>query len=270
MMKNTNIIINDWNSGSDKWFAANASQAVIDKIASDPMWAFPEEVRAMLRAAFPDFRGRCVLVPSSGDNAAAFAFHLLGAKVTSADIAERQLYNAKKIADARGWDIAFVQDDSMKLEHIDGGAYDLVYTSNGVHVWIDDLPSMYRSFHRVLKPGGRYVMFEVHPFNRPLTQDKDDLFRIASAKPYEATGPHFDIPNYHWRVQDLFNSMVGAGFSIRELVEFHSQTGCHSCWWYKDAQEAEADGCRLFDWTRNPFAALPQWIGFSAAKEGGE
>ncbi len=264
----SDIIANDWNAGSDRYFAENASEAIIDRIVSDPMWAFPEEMRVMLRAAFPDFRGRRVLVPSSGDNAAVFAFHLLGEDVTSADIAERQLYNAKNIADARGWAIDFVHDDSMKLGHIESGTYDLVYTSNGVHVWIDDLPSMYRNFYRVLKPGGQYVMFEVHPFNRPLTQDKDDLFRIACAKPYEATGPHFDIPNHHWRVQDLFSAMTGAGFSVRSLIEFHSQTGCHSCWWYQDARAAEADGCRLSDWKRNPFAALPQWIGFWAEKGG--
>ncbi|HWQ58112.1 MAG TPA: class I SAM-dependent methyltransferase, partial [Clostridia bacterium] len=222
---------------------------------------------AMLCASFPDFQGKRVLVPSSGDNAAVFAFHLLGAKVTSADIAERQLDNAKKIADARGWDIDFVHDDSMKLEQIESGAYDLVYTSNGVHVWIDDLAAMYRNFHRVLKLDGRYVMFEVHPFNRPFTQDECDPYRIASAKPYEETGPHFDIPNYHWRVQDLFNAMVGAGFSIHKIVEFHSQIDCHSCWWYQSPEQAQADENRLSDWTRNPFAALPQWIEFSARKD---
>jgi glutamyl-tRNA reductase len=47
---------------------------------------------------FDSFDGLHVLVPSSGDNGAVFAFHMLGASVTSADISERQLENAKKLA----------------------------------------------------------------------------------------------------------------------------------------------------------------------------
>lgn len=88
----------------------------------------------MLRSAFDSFKGLRVLVPSSGDNGAVFAFHMLGASVTSADISGRQLENAKKLADGEGWNIEFVRADSMTLDGIPDGKFDLVYTSNGVHV----------------------------------------------------------------------------------------------------------------------------------------
>ena len=42
-----------------------------------------------------NFTGKRILLPSSGDNHAAFAFALMGAKVTSADISERQLESAR-------------------------------------------------------------------------------------------------------------------------------------------------------------------------------
>lgn len=113
-----------------------------------------------------------MLVPFSGDNATVFAFRLLGAAVTSADISERQLENAGRIAADHGWDIRFVCDDSMSLTKIEDSAYDLVYTSNGVHVWIPDLLSMYRSFHRVLKKDGQHIMYEVHPVIRPFGDDE--------------------------------------------------------------------------------------------------
>jgi len=41
--------------------------------------------------------------------------------------------------------------DSMALVGIKDAAFDLVYTSNGVHVWISDLCAMYGTFRRVLK-----------------------------------------------------------------------------------------------------------------------
>ncbi|MCL2519218.1 MAG: class I SAM-dependent methyltransferase, partial [Oscillospiraceae bacterium] len=110
----------------------------------------------MIKKYLGDFnvKGKKVLVPSSGDNKAVFGFHLLGAQVTSCDLAENQLKNAKIIADKYNWDIEFICQDSMKLELIKDGEYDLVYTSNGAHIWIGDLLGMYTNFHRVLKDGG--------------------------------------------------------------------------------------------------------------------
>ena len=60
--------------------------------------------------------------------------------------------------------------------------------------------------------------------------------------------------------------MTGAGFAIQHVEEFHSEIGTHDCWWYTTPEEAEADGYRKSNWKLNPWAALPQWIGFSAQK----
>ncbi len=267
-MKHTEIIADDWNKYSDSYYGRIYSGNVIEQLVANLMWAFPLEVREMLTSAFPDLQGKRVLVPSSGDNGAVFAFHLLGANVTSADIAERQIRNAKTIADQQGWAIEFVQDDSMRLERIQSGEYDLVYTSNGVHVWIDDLAAMYRNFHRVLKPGGRYIMFETHPFIRPFDGEAADKGQFVVHKLYDSTGPFGEVPNYAWRIMDMANAMMDSGFVIRHMEEFHSQLGSFDCWWYQTPAQAEADGYRKFDWKQNPWAALPQWIGFSARKGG--
>lgn len=260
------LIKDDWNAGSDKWFRENASESIINRTIHDPMWVFPTPVRDMLKDLFQDLKGKRILVPSSGNNVAVFAFHLLGAKVTSSDLAENQLKNAKKIADKHGWDIEFLCSDSMELSNIEDNKYDLVYTSNGVHVWISDLPRMYQNFHRVLKKDGKYIMFELHPFNRPLTEDEDDLYRIKSVKPYEEIGPLGEIPNYHWRVQDFVNAMISVEFSIQKMVEFHSEKDVHDCWWYESLEEAEADNYKMSNWKINPWSALPQWVGFTARK----
>ena len=136
-------------------------------IIKNPEWAFPKTVYSVIKKYMGDLQGKKICVPSSGDNKATFGFHLLGAKVTSCDIAKNQLINAKELADRFNWDIEFVCQDSMKLEDIKNGEYDLVYTSNGVHVWIDDMPGMYKNFYRVLKPGGYNIFFETHPMSRP-------------------------------------------------------------------------------------------------------
>jgi SAM-dependent methyltransferase len=253
-----------WNKRSDGYYSENNVKDTAAKLKANPIWAFPSVVQDMLQTSFYSFQGLKVLVPSSRDNCAAFAFHMLGAQVTSADISERQLYNAKKIADDNGWKIDFVCADSMTLCGIKDGEYDLVYTSNGVHVWIDDLTTMYKNFRRVLKRGGRYIMFEVHPINRPF-DDSADAIKIH--KRYEDIIVNSDPGNYHWRVMDFLNALIKQEFTIERVEEFHTEAETPlSLWFYNTAAEAEADNYRKLDWKQNPWAALPQWIGFSAKK----
>lgn len=266
-MKHTEIIADDWNKGSDRYYNRIYSNEVLDHFIRDPWWAFPAAVRDMLRKAVPDFRDKRILVPSSGDNGAVFAFHLMGAAVTSADIAGQQLANAKRIADMQGWDVTFKLEDTMRLEQMENDAYDLVYTSNGVHVWIDDLDAMYRNIYRVLKPGGSYVMFETHPFIRPFDTDAaDNRQQFEVIKTYGNIGPFGEVPTYTWRIMDMVNAMCGAGLRLQHMEEFHSAQDTFDCWWYETKEEAKADGYQKFDWQKNPFAALPQWIGFCMQK----
>jgi len=250
----SNEIIDSWDNRSDEYF--KDVDADMHRIESKPSWAFPRPVYAMIREKFPNLKSKRVLVPSSGGNEAVYGFHLLGAKVTSADISERQIYNAKKIADSKGWDIEFICADSMNLDCINAGEYDLVYTSNGVHVWINDLPKMYGHFNRVLKKGGSYIMFETHPFDRPFDTSKPE---IIIKKPYKDVGPFGNPPVYEWRIQDIFNSVIKAGFTIKHMEEFNPEIGDCDSWW---------DSCdeEKFDWKQNPRAALPIWIGLTAIK----
>ena len=101
-----NGVMNWWNNRSDEYYGG--IQKGIDDIFDRADRAFPVVVWEMIRKNFPDLRGKRVLVPSSGDNIAVFGFHLLGAKVTSCDISERQLYNAKQVADKYGWAMEMV------------------------------------------------------------------------------------------------------------------------------------------------------------------
>ncbi len=99
-----------------------------------------------------------------------------------------------------------------------------------------------------------------------MTEDEQDLYRIKSVKPYEDIGPLGEIPNYHWRVQDFVNALIATDFSIQKMVEFHSEKDVHDCWCYATLAKAETDNYKMADWRLNPWAALPQWMGFRAGK----
>jgi len=140
-----------------------------------------------------------------------------------------------------------------------------VYTSNGAHVWISDLPKMYSNFYRVLKPNGKYIMFETHPFIRPFD---DSGMEVIIDKPYEETGPFIsgEVTEFAWRIQDIFNAVFNSGLSMTRMEEFHPEKNDYDDWFYDSIPSAKADNYRMHDWKYNPWAALPQWIGFSAEK----
>ena len=259
-----------WNDGAAAYSAFNHSAKFIDRIAQDPANAFHRVTWDMIKKFFPDPRGKKICVPSSGDNHAAFAFASLGASVTSCDISENQLSSAVRVAAERGWDrsIEFVRADTMRLDGVPDGAYDLVYTSNGVHVWIDDLQGMYRNIFRVMKPGGVFIMYEIHPFQRPF----DEKARVI--KPYDATGPFESETEitFGWRVMDIMNAITDSGLIVKRIEEMFAEKDYEQPFFikYSDiasgvrATREEVD--RMYDWRVNPMAALPNWISVAAVK----
>ena len=160
-----------WNSVSDSdWYMSLRTDEKISRLQENPALSFHPAVFELIKKYIGEISGKHILLPSSGDNHAAFSFAIMGAKVTSADISERQLENAKTIADRIGLDIEFVCDNTMELEHIKDNTYDLVYTSNGTLSWISDLTGMYKNINRVLKNQGYSFMYDMHPFNRPFPE----------------------------------------------------------------------------------------------------
>ncbi|GLX67998.1 hypothetical protein [Paenibacillus glycanilyticus] len=75
-----NPVRDSWNEWSDTWYTKYRTEQAIATIIQSPATAFHPTVFAMLQESFPDFNGIRVLVPSSGDNHAVFAFHLMGQK----------------------------------------------------------------------------------------------------------------------------------------------------------------------------------------------
>lgn len=264
MDKHTNIIKDTWNNWSDTWYVECRTDETISKIIKEPESAFHHTTYSLIKKAFPSLEGKRICVPSSGDNHAVFAFHLMGAKVTSCDISERQVENASIIAHKHNWDIEFICDDTMKLGKIKSDDYDFVYTSNGVHVWIDDLNSMYKNINRILKKNGVYIMYDIHPFTRPFGDYSD---KITVIKPYDTTGPLGEVPNYHWRMQDIMNSITSSGLNIKHIEEMYAE---YDTYWFESSggrdklSKEELDN--LYNWRTNPLAAIPQWLSICAIK----
>lgn len=268
MKKVKQEIIDMWNKTSDSdWYNSYRTDEAINAIVQKPASAFHPTTYLMLKEYLGNFKDKKILVPSSGDNHAVFAFCLLGAQVTSTDISKRQIENAKAIADKQDWHIKFAVDNTMTLETVKDDIYDLVYTSNGVFVWIDNLLSMFANICRVLKDGGLHLFHNIHPFTRPFGDgDPAERTKLIIEKPYDQT----DLGNNkHWRVQDLFNAMVSSGLEIEHIEEMYPEFGTY---WFESTGGRNGmsndELKKLYDWKTNSLAALPAWLSVCSRKRG--
>ena len=250
-----------WDRVSDSdWYKSLRTEEKLNALKEDPKTAFHPGMLALLEKYVGGFAGKNVLLPSSGDNHAAFAFAMMGAHVTSSDISERQLENAKAISDRRGLDIEYICDNTKTLSKLPDSAYDLVYTSNGTLTWIDNLNEMYANIARVLKKGGWSAAYDLHPFNRPFSGE-------AGKDPKIVKSYHDVFPDLHWRVQDIINSNASAELHIAEMAELPA---LDASFWYtfeelKTKPEKETEN--INDWKCNPMAALPAWIALVSQKQ---
>jgi SAM-dependent methyltransferase len=262
-----------WNNGAAAYSTLSHNEKIMSRIIENPATAFHHTTWEMIKKYIPDLHNKKICVPSSGDNHAVFAFTMLGARVTSCDISENQLINAERVARKYGWDksIEFICADTMRLDGISDDSYDFVYTSNGVHVWISDLPAMYRNIHRITKPGGVYILYEIHPFQRPFTDE------AKIKKPYDMTGPFENETEitYGWRVMDIMNAILDSGFMVKHIEEMFAEKDYD--WPFFISLEEKLKGVtasqeevdRMYDWRNNPMAALPNWFSITAMKNGG-
>jgi SAM-dependent methyltransferase len=155
----------------------------------------------------------------------------------------------------------------MQLEGIKDNEYDFVYTSNGVHVWINDLPAMYRNIYRIMKPGGMYMLYEIHPFQRPFNYN-DGTFKRS----YEATGPYESDSNvtFAWRLMDIMNAVFHSGFIVKHMEEIMPQKNYDWPFWF--SHEEILDGATAPPdevdrrWEEHKMAMLPEMFVIAAQK----
>jgi len=252
-----------WNNLSDDWNRFRTEE-LISKIIAEPYSYFRPELQIIFNKFIGNFALKRVLVIGSGSGRAAFAFHLLGAKVTASDLSEKQLEYSEEIAKRHSWNIEFVCDDAVLLSYIKSDEYDLVYIPNGVMFWIDDLCAMYANIRRVLKPSGYYMMYDIHPFMPPF--EFDNTKEIVLKKDYNEVGPFGKMATYNWRLQDFLNAIVASELRLVYMEEMKAAKG--TFWVDEDRADdiPKSELARLYDSKTNPLYALPQCISLVAQK----
>lgn len=213
-----------WNSMSAWWQERVDRAGVWQRCAKRPSLVLTgEELRLIGR-----IRGKRVCVLGSGDNKVVFALAGMGARVTSVDISEAQLATAATRADSLGLHVRFVRADVTRLpRRLPGQPFDLVYTGGHVAVWVSDLWKFYAQAARILRPGGRLIVSEYHPFRRPWKEDPKRRYRgLVVERSYldhrpqrYGKGAGQRSVEFMWTVSDYFNAIIDGGIRVDHFSE---------------------------------------------------
>ena len=266
-----------WDAMSADWQALRDQDQLWRKCLQQPELAFEGEALDMIDRYMGGLHGKRACVIGSGDNYVAFALAGMGAQVTSTDISVQQLKVAQERAAILGLEITFHRADATNLEGIPQGEFDLVCSSNGFFVWIAEPAKVFQQVFRVLKPGGFYIFYDVHPFQRPWKDQPPPVHQegeegqgvgLEIEQPYSATGPFvyedYGQVNYqfHWRLSDLLNPLLDSGLILRQLAE---SPASDARYWEGSAYTPGTNPL-LLDWQHNPRAGLPAWLTVAAQK----
>ena len=155
-----------------------------------------------------------------------------GARVTCADFSATALRRARELAERVGVEIETVETDARALPTSLHGRFDLVYVTVGAICWIDDLDLWMRQVSLALRPGGRFVLVDIHPLYQMVYDVEPELVVDfpygGGAGDTDTESGSYDAPEadfvstttcYAHSIGDIVTGAVRAGLRVDVLDE---------------------------------------------------
>ncbi|MFI2295147.1 class I SAM-dependent methyltransferase [Isoptericola sp. NPDC019571] len=169
-------------------------------------------------------RGADVVHPMSGHGLDDVALARLGARsVHGLDYSPAPVESAQRRADELGVPCRYTRA-TLPDSGLDDACADLVYTGKGALIWVADLPAFLAEVRRLLRPGGRFYVYEAHPLVPLWAWDADEL-RVRPDRGYfEASHVNDTFPG-HGAVErqrtlaETVMDCLRGGFEIEHLEE---------------------------------------------------
>jgi len=212
-----------------------SKKAVLPEIARDPD-SFLKRVEPHLFPRLKEIKGSRVIVLQFGDAHVMRACAMKGAEVTGVDFSSEQVRLAREAAEFCRVNLKLVKADCQNLpESIPESYFDLAVGECGIFAWIADLDSWMRNSHRALKSGAKLIVQDFHPISvaakdfRAKVEDGIVAFRKSYLdQSAEVRHSEPDLPpavEFTWKISDIINASIRAGFQIDHLEEFYDGPG---------------------------------------------
>ena len=159
---------------------------------------------------------------------------LLGAEVTIFDLSEENRRYALELAREAGTCIGYEVCNVLEIDLDRWQAqFDVVFFEGGILHYFHDLDAFMTVMHRLLRPGGRMICSDFHPYTKIA-----DILQFGQPTPgyffddvFEGPMPHAggnaDAPACLYRkytISQIINSVIGCGFTLRRFDEHPAWT----------------------------------------------
>lgn len=155
-----------WNAATDAHNSHKRDQAAFFRNGGDTL--FPEEVELL-----GDLSGKRLLHLQCNAGQDTLSLVRRGAVATGVDISDTAIAFARRLSAESGIPAEFARSDVFDWfagAVAAGERYDIVFCSYGVTGWLSDLAGWAAGIASVLKPGGRFVYVDFHPFSMILSE----------------------------------------------------------------------------------------------------
>jgi ubiquinone/menaquinone biosynthesis C-methylase UbiE len=192
-------------------------------------YPYLEKKEPMIAPYLKDISGKQIIVLQFGDGLVLLACAKRGAIVTGVDFSSEQIRLAKKDAEHCGVNVTLVEANCQNLPaSIPSNHFDMAVAECGIFIWIKGLDAWMENAHRVLRRGGKLVVSDFHPLDI-ITEEKEG--KVIFKRSYFDKDPtHCEYTNeqnlppsieFIWKLSDIINAAVRAGFRIDRVEEFY-------------------------------------------------
>lgn len=178
-----------------------------------------------------DLKGKSVLHLQCHFGQDSISLNRLGAAVTAVDFSDVAIHHARQLAKEANAVVNFICSDVYTLpEHLDE-QFEIVFTSYGVIGWLPDLNKWGQVISTFLKPGGKLVFAEFHPFVWMYDSNFEKItysYFNSGAIIETETGSYTDrtaeitATTVAWNhsLSEVMNSLIQNGLAIRSFDEY--------------------------------------------------
>ncbi|MFV0402031.1 MAG: class I SAM-dependent methyltransferase [Oscillospiraceae bacterium] len=218
----------------DFWMQQGKPEALAAKIMEAPEQRLRHHGRH-----FREIQGVRIANICGSNGRIAVPLALLGSEVTVFDISEENRRYALELAAAAGVRIDYILGDFQEVGEGFENAFDIAYAEGGVLHYFAALDQFTAAAFRILKPGGRLLLSDFHPFRKinregsammSVRQTEGDYFDSRIHRGDVAYKNLLENPNVEkeqfpdcelrfYTMAEIVNAVISAGFVLRELEE---------------------------------------------------
>lgn len=225
----------NWNERADMHYADETGFYQIDRLLTGDSVLTPIE-----KTELGDVAGLKIAYLQSHIGTETLSLKSMGAaQVVGLDFSPRGVEHSRSLAARAQIEARFIEGSVYDAPALLGNDFDLVATTWGTIVWLDDLERWAGAIAGLLKPGGAFYYADCHPTAWMLANDKNGgiSFRYDYELPADAPMPVDVEINYTFSKQQLLNkrtyewshslssivnALIGAGLEIEWLHEHYA------------------------------------------------